>query len=100
MLKKYTVNEIEAALMAARAGAITDQEEPRNALAMRVTEEESVYRITRADLEVYREDHDDLTDEQRRKFRDSAKRYIDNNDTFGDTMQICFDMALEDARNS
>ena len=100
MLKKYSINEIEEAINAARAGTITNHEEPLNALVTRITDNDSVYRITQADLETYLDDHDDLTEEQEEKFLVGARRYIKNAETFSESLQVCLEMAMAEAKQT
>ena len=98
---RYTIAEVRYAIEAARDGRSADVPGGLRALAEEIARDtQSIYRITDADIDAYLEDCTDELDEgQRGMFRYLATQYIDQSDTLGESMQICFDLALGDVLN-
>lgn len=97
----FTIPEIRSAIEAAKLGYAHDVPEPLRGLAEEIARDTHyIYRITGADIGAYLEEcDDDLTDQQREAFTDQVKKYIDNSGMFGESLQICLDLALADVLN-
>ena len=95
---QFTIPEIRSAIEVARRGHAGDVPEPLRALAEEIARESGyVYRITKADLDVYLDDYPDLDDQQREFFKSRARTHIEKADAFGESLAICLDLALTDA---
>ena len=99
--QKYRIDDIREAFTAVRDGTKTDHEHPLSDLAREMLKTDHVYLIGPSDLDSYlevkEEDHGDLTEEQRQTFRDSARRHINNTESFGEILNICMGLAFDDA---
>ena len=98
----YSINDIREAFEATHNGTTTDYNQPIITLATQMLESSHVYVIGPGDLESYldndEEANGDLTEEQKEKFRNSARKYIENTETFGEILNICLQLAMDEAR--
>ena len=97
----YSINDIREAFESARDGTMTDYGQPLNSLAKEMLKGNHIYRIGPEDLECYLEDqmaeNGELTEEQKEKFKKRARKHIENTETFGESLQICLELAMEEA---
>ena len=95
---QFTVPEIRCAIEVTRLGRAYDVPEPLRSLAEELVQRcQYVYRITDEDLTTYLDDCLDLNERQQTFFLDRARKYIDNSDAFGESLQICLELAYTDA---
>ena len=98
----YSIKEIREAFEATRNGTATDYNQPIITLATNMLKSDHVYVIGPSDLESYLDNDEikngNLTEEQKEKFHNSAREYIDNTETFGEILNICLQLAMEEAR--
>ena len=95
---QYTIPEVRCAIAVAKLGRAGDVPEPLRTLAEEIARDaDCVYRITGADISSYLEDcEEDLTDQQRAAFRAQTQKYVERSGAFGESLQICLDLALGD----
>ena len=99
--RKYSIDDIREAFSAVRDGTKTDHEHPLSDLAREMLKTNHVYLIGPNDLDSYleakEENQGELTEKQRHAFRHSARRHINNTESFGEILNICMDLAFNDA---
>ena len=99
--QQYSIDDIRGAFTAARDGNKTDHEHPLSDLAREMLKTNHVYLIGPNDLDSYleakEEDYGELTEKQRQTFRQRARRHINNTESFGEILNICMDLAFDDA---
>ena len=95
---QFTVLDIQRAIEMAKLGRTEDIPEPLRELAEGIAyDTDYIYRITSEDIDMYLEDcADQLTEQQRQAFIERVRKYIDDSGAFGESLQICLDLALAD----
>ena len=91
----YTIEQIRDALRTAKDGTRPADDDELGNLAWEYAGG-NIYRITLDDLECHLENHPNLTDEQRDEFVFSAKNIIEKAETFGESLQICLELAMDE----
>ena len=91
----YSITEIRDALHTAKNGKRPAEDDELGQLAWEFAGG-NVYRITLDDIESHVADNENLTDEQKSEFADAAKNYIEKAETFGESLQICLELAMDD----
>ena len=91
----YTIEQIREALRVAKDGQRPDEDDELGNLAWEFTGG-NIYRITLDDLECHLENYPDLTDQQREDFMFTARNTIEKAETFGESLQICLELAIEE----
>ena len=98
--QKYSIDDVREAFTAARDGTETDYEHPLSDLAREMLKTDHVYLIGPNDLDSYleakEEEHGELTEQRRQTFHHSARRHINNTESFGEILNICMDRAFDD----
>ena len=96
---QYTVQQLRDSIDAAKRGRdLTDCEDLMTFAREIAADAGHIYRITDADLESYLDAQPTLDEQQKSAFVESARRYIETTPTFGESLQICLDCALDDVR--
>ena len=99
----YSINDIREAFEATRNGTVTDYNQPIITLATDMLKSDHLYVIGPGDLESYLDNDEvengDLTEEQKEQFRNSARKYIDKTETFGEILHICLQITMDETRN-
>lgn len=96
---KYTVQQLRDSIDAAKHGRDLTASEDLMTFAREIAADTGhIYRITDAELESYLDAQPTLDEQQKSAFVESARHYIETTPTFGESLQICLDFALDDVR--
>ena len=100
----YSIDDIREAFEANRDGSVTDHKHPLNVLATELAKSDHIYQICPQDLVAYLDDQmlkaGMLSEKQQETFHRSARKYIENAETFGESLKVCLELAMDDANRS
>ena len=92
----FNADEIAEAIARAKNGR-SDLNKALDRTVREAMGPEVVYAITTADIQQYLDGQEPLNDEQQLRYDAAARRCIEKAEPFGETLEICLDLAYNDA---